>query len=286
MAGAVLLGMMGLSVDVGLAYTTKAKLNAVADAAVLAGAQELPGNPVRAREIAVTYAVANGVKAEQVSTEVSSDNHRLTVRAEEDIKFFFGAFLNRKEGKIAASAQAQIGSIAGIIGASPIGVEDHPLQFGVKYTLKHGAGGGDSLGSGKFGALALGGSGAQTYRRNLIIGYQNMLRVGQIIPTESGNMSGPTRDGINTRIANCTDPNCSFHSFSRSCAHIIYVPIYQFTGDKNSVIIRGFAAFYVEKVLGQGQNAEINGYFIKTVANGIAEPFTPDYGLKAVSLVH
>lgn len=287
MAGAVLMGMMGLTVDVGLAYTTKAKLNAVVDAAALAGAQELPGNPVRAREIAISYAVANGVKAEQVSAEVSIDNHRLIVKAENDIRFFFGSFLNHEEEKITARAEALVGSITGIAGVSPIGVEDQPLQFGVKYTLKHGSGeGGSPLGSGNYGALALGGRGASTYRENLIYGYQNMLRVGQVISTEPGNMSGPTRVGINTRIANCTDLNCSFHSFSRSCAHIIYVPIYQLTVDKNSVIIRGFAAFYVEKVAGQGQNAEIRGYFVRTVANGIAEPFAQDYGLMAVSLVY
>ncbi|MEW6661243.1 MAG: TadE/TadG family type IV pilus assembly protein [Bacillota bacterium] len=287
MVGAVLMGLMGLTVDVGLAYTTKAKLNAAVDAAVLAGAQELPGNPVRAREIAVTYAVANGVRAELVSTEVSGDNHRLTVRAEDDIRFFFGSFFNRKEEKILVSAQAQVGSITGVVGAAPLAVEDHPLQFGVKYKLKHGSGGeGSSLGSGNYGALALGKSGASTYEQNLTYGYQGMLRVGETIPTEPGNMSNPTKRGLDARLDNCPEPNCSFHSFSRSCTHIIYVPIYQPLVDKNFVILVGFGAFYVEKVVGQGQNSEIHGYFVKTVASGIAEPFQHDYGLKAVSLVH
>lgn len=56
----VLLGATALSVDLGMAYNAKAKLQAAADAAALAGAQDLP-DAAAAILTAEEYAGLNGV---------------------------------------------------------------------------------------------------------------------------------------------------------------------------------------------------------------------------------
>jgi hypothetical protein len=73
---AVLLGMAAMVLDVGYAYYTHRSLQASADAAALAGAQELP-DPARAQTIAREYGAATGGKNKRdnisdVTTSVST----------------------------------------------------------------------------------------------------------------------------------------------------------------------------------------------------------------------
>ena len=55
----VLIGMAAIVIDVGSWYRADRKLQANADAAALAGAQELPGSTAAARDAAVSYADSN-----------------------------------------------------------------------------------------------------------------------------------------------------------------------------------------------------------------------------------
>jgi hypothetical protein len=49
--------------------------------------------------------------------------------------------------------------------------------------------------------VALGGNGASVYRENIRDGYQGVVCIGDILPTEPGNMVGPTSQGVNDLIA-------------------------------------------------------------------------------------
>jgi hypothetical protein len=53
---------------------------------------------------------------------------------------------------------------------------------------------------GNFGALDLGGSGANSYSDDIMIPSSQTFSVGQEIPTKTGNMVGPTRDGVLGRL--------------------------------------------------------------------------------------
>ncbi len=64
----VLLGMAALVIDVGYAYYAHRSLQASADAAALAGAQELP-DPVKAKAIALQYSASDGNKNERADLE-------------------------------------------------------------------------------------------------------------------------------------------------------------------------------------------------------------------------
>jgi hypothetical protein len=54
---------------------------------------------------------------------------------------------------------------------------------------------------GNYGAAALGGRGASNYEDNIINGYDGAVRIGDVLDTEPGNMTGPTRSGVNALIA-------------------------------------------------------------------------------------
>src|SRR5690606_15931985 len=104
-----------------------------------------------------------------------------------------------KQLQVSAEAAAMIGPVVGCTGVIPVGVPWDDFEFGQVYELKIDAHSGRKY-QGNFGALALGGTGANTYRNNLKYGYQGMLRVGDQVYTEPGNMAGPTRQGIEYRL--------------------------------------------------------------------------------------
>lgn len=290
LAMTVLFVFLGLVVDAGLGYLTRARLTATVDAAALAGAQELPADPSGAAAVAKEYAASNGLPAEQVAVEVSPDQKSITVEGQRRISFFLGQFLGQSEAVVRARALAQVASPQGVWGAAPLAVEDHQLEFGARYVLKNGAGEYEShLGPGNFGALSLGGTGASKYEENLKYGYQEMLKVGDQVDTETGNMSNPTKRAIDYRLDRCPDPSCSPAGFSRDCQHILIVPLYQTVETEGQqikkVLVSGFAAFYVEKVEGQGNDSYIYGYFVRTLAKGMGELSGVDTGLYVVRLV-
>ncbi len=73
LAMVVLLGMFGLAIDVGRAYFTQRALQASADAAALAGAQELP-DPGSSMSVAHTYSGATGGRNETKGVDGVSTN--------------------------------------------------------------------------------------------------------------------------------------------------------------------------------------------------------------------
>src|SRR5258707_10846483 len=63
---AVLLGAIGLCTDVGLMYMNWQQLQKAADAAVLAGANYLPGDPATAISTATAWPLNNSVVASEI----------------------------------------------------------------------------------------------------------------------------------------------------------------------------------------------------------------------------
>src|SRR5688572_794414 len=70
----VLLGFLGLAVDVGYAYYTGQKLQAAADAAALAGAHQIWEGHGGARDAAIEIAAANQAGGAEVQLEENADN--------------------------------------------------------------------------------------------------------------------------------------------------------------------------------------------------------------------
>lgn len=280
-----LLGFVGLVADIGLIVLNRQQLVNIMDAAALAGAQELPDRPAQAIQVARDYAAINNFDPASLAVSISADNTSITVSGNRNVSMTFSKVLGFNTQTVSANARVTLEGLTSYTGVAPITVSDRDMQgvsFGDLRTLKYGN---PSLGSGNFGALSLGGNGANVYRENMINGYSGTLRVGDVVQTKPGNMSGPT-GGIDERLARCHD-GCTFDHFLPGCPRIIIVPVHRYDPNLqgcDNVTITGFAAFFVDRSI--SDKDEIMGYFIKTVGEGEAGPSQVNYGLSAARIVN
>lgn len=283
------LGFVALVTDVGLLYFNKSKLANAVDAAVLAGGQELPYYPTEATEKARYYSNLNGLDGSKLSVEVFNGNKRIRAGYEKEVKLLFAKVLGVDTGRVGHTAVAEVAPITGVGGAAPLGIQKHEFEFGKQYTLKVGAGDTSLLegeiSPGWFGALALGGPGANTYEDNLTFGYSGNLKIGDVIDIQTGNISGPTKKAIDYRIGEDKHiPFCTVENFERDCARLIKVPVIEPVADKEVRII-GFSMFLVDDVTGEGNESYVKGKFVKTIVSGEIDPTAEDFGLMGIRLI-
>jgi len=292
-----LIGMAALVSDFGLLSLNKTRLSSIVDAAALAGARELPQSPLMAYQKAEEYAKLNGASNSEISINISENNSKLHVKAERTVKLTIASLFGINTGKVNASATAITGAFSSIRGAAPLGVPEQEFNFGHEYVLKQGSHGSRLLGPGNFGALNLGednnSGGSNLYREYLKHGYDGLLKIGDTVGVESGNMSGPTREGIKYRLDRCCG-NCTPENLKPDCPAILIVIVYDpQTIDPNKkvteVTISGFAAFLVTEVPRSGNESIIKGYFLDIVRTPGTEftinPGVNNTGLRGVKLV-
>lgn len=283
----VLLGFTALVTDAGVMYLNKAKMNNALDSAVLAGAQDLPDEPGQAAAAAQSYAVANGIKAEELTVTVDEQCRTITAVGHRHLGLFFARALGFETAEINARSKAEVKAISAATGVVPFGILEQEMHFGQMMILKEGGGSGDT---GWFNALSLGGNGASTYLDNIKYGYQDEIRIHQTIPTESGNMSGPTRNGIEYRNSLCHHtPRCNPSQFAEDCPRILIIPVIRVTdtlnGNPSEVEVLGFAAFLVEGYIGSGKDNEVLGTFVRYVIPGETGDGAGDYGYFGARLI-
>lgn len=263
----VIIGMAALALDVGIMYYNKACLVKAVDAAVLAGAQELPLSPSQAVSQAEFYASQNPVGSSQANFSVSSDKKTITGTAQLQIELYFARVLGFNTQELTATSKAHVSPVKSYAGIVPFGIKDQNYSFGQIVTLKQGACN-ENI-SGWFGALRLGGNGADVYRDNIKYGYQEPVSVGDVLQVEPGNMSGPTSQGITYRIDGCThSPDCSPSSFKEGCSRIVVVPMGYNNGRPGAngrFTVTGFAAFLITEYTGSGNENTVRGAFIRYV---------------------
>ena len=296
----VLMGLTALVVDVGRLYVEQNRLVKAVDSAALAAAQELARSSTSVESTAKEYADYNGVNPDEIIVAVNGSEKMVTVEAVRKVEFTFAPFIGFTDSNVRARAKAKVGAISSVNGAVPFAVEKQNFVFGQPYVLKYGAnsnfdhGDDDTIdGSGNrvgwYGALSLGGTGASRYEENLKNGFNGVLKVGQIVDTETGNVSGPTTVGIKFRLDNCTHtPRCSINQYSPACPTIIWVPVITpiISGNQvKQVEIVGFAAFLIEDIAGSGLNNYVKGYFIRETTSGEFGNSSDGYGLMAVKLI-
>lgn len=284
----VFLGFTALVTDVGLLYLSNVQITNAVDAAVLAGAQELPYNPELALLQAENYALANGVDGEKLTLELLDADKAIKASAQKEVEFLFAKVLGFNSGQVAHTAMAQVGNVVSVDGAVPLGIQEHDFQFGEEYTLKVGAGDTNILNEiinpGWFGALALEGPGAKLYEDDLTYGFEGELKIGDILDIQTGNISNPTKRAIDYRVAECKHtPYCTVENFSRDCPKLMKVPVIEPVSDKQ-IRIKGFAMFLVDEVVGQGDENYVTGRFVETVTAGEIGTGS-GFGLMGVKLV-
>lgn len=285
----LLIGLTAFVTDAGVLYLEKSRLQNSVDAIALAGIQEFRKGSSAMTDQAYTYANLNKVDPLNLQITIPSGNKTITVIAKKKVNFYFAKIFNINNTTIQAKATAKAGAIVAANGIRPFAVEQQNFEKGHTYTLKKGAG--DPY-TGNYGALALGGTGSTVYKNNLMYGYNSdvkigdLVRVGEDLATEPGNMAGPTYEGIRYLIDKDTHDHSDLTKLETNCSRLITIPVIDyFDAGRSTVKIMGFARFFIDDVTYDGGKTEVKGRFITDLEEGEIDDLGYDFGLFGVKLI-
>ncbi len=289
----VLVGIGALAFDLSAVYAKKSSMQRAADAGVLAGVIEYVSSrdDVTARNVVKDYFDLNMGddllnEETDISTILNGNQFKITLDKVLAQKYGLARILGLSEGNVRIRASAMVTPVSSVApggggGVMPWGVYPIVLSagYGSLVELKEGR----PLDSGWFGCLALNGPGANEYRDGIENGCRIIVSVGDIVTPKSGNNSGPTSQGVGSRIAGheaCTYLNCE-----TDCPRLVIVPVLNPAGNWEIV---GFAQFFLEGVQASGISNIVTGRFVRAsldsdAAKGNGE--VSDYGALVVNLV-
>ncbi len=208
-----LLGACALAIDVGAWYQAKRSVQAAADAAALAGASRLPVSSSAATAAAAAEYAKNGLNTDSVTYTVTKNltaGDSVTVTATRQRTTWFSRLFGHNTVNITATSRATIESFSRVVpqqNVMPWGVLQGQYQPGPQfpiYTTNPGNANNGAL-SPTFvnGQQCSNATGSADYRKQ-IDGTENVcpLTVGDQVPTDPGNNSGPTAQGLTNRLGN------------------------------------------------------------------------------------
>jgi Flp pilus assembly protein TadG len=272
-------GMAALVLDVGNWFRDKRRLQGTADAAALAGAQQLPTSASGAQTMALNYANRNGGDVAGADIVVSSafqPDDTIEVTARRTDPGIFSKAIGITGADITAHAKARVGPPAQALAVAPMVVYcDHPLikncnnnhmpQFGVNTSMDY-----DPMGApGAFGMLNLDGTngtvGASKEAAWITSGFDQYLNLGMYQ----------------------SDPGAKFSSNNIQSAltgrlnTVLLFPVFKTltgTGQNAQYDIIGWIGFYLTDFTVHGNSATLNGYFTQYIAQGILAQHSPGSG--------
>lgn len=309
-----LIGMVALVIDVGVWRTERGHMVNAADAAALAGAANLNQGSSSAVAVAVQAAKVNGATSATATAYATSSTVGLdtvTVTATAPGKPYFARLFGISGFDITATATARVYAYTGLddAGVVPIGVTPNMLPaFGNEVDLKMSGG---ACPTNDCGALQLpyeengcaAGSGANPWR-DLLAGTTTpcAVNVGDVLSPLKGVASGPSDQGMDTRIGSNsdtfdqvvrTDPNGGLSTIIKpDSPRLVQVPIIvdattgasAFPQGSGKVRVVGFAYFFITSWGG----GDIKGIFIQATANlstGTTGPVTGQTGVYKIKLI-
>lgn len=206
----VLLGCAALAIDVGNWWLQKSELQNNADASALAGASTLPAGWTTAQAAAQSNYAKNGQSSDSVTYQNTTNSvagDSVTVTATRTVPTWFASVLGIGSATITATAQATVESIAQANGPGimPWGVLQNTYTPGQNYAIYT-----TNVSNANNGAINIPynsnsscpvPSGSSVYR-NLISGSLTPCAVSlnETVTTDPGNNSGPTSQGLTSRI--------------------------------------------------------------------------------------
>jgi Putative Flp pilus-assembly TadE/G-like len=285
-----LLGLAALVLDVGSWFRAHRALQATADAAALAGAQELPQAPGNAQSLANDYAAKNQTGLAGVSVNMSQTyvpNDTIRVHVEKPAEGFFSKVFGINSVDEGASATARTAGMKSALYVAPIVVnQQHPMLnncggpcYGPSYQTTIPVG--QTGAPGAFGLVNLdpqsgGTSGASTLSNWIRNGFDKYLDIGSYAsdPGVKFNSNG-IQEAMNDRVG----------------TEMLF-PVYDTLtgqGANAEYHIIGWVGFYINGVDKQGNNGTVSGYFTRVIWTGIQASSAggggPNYGARAVQLV-
>lgn len=279
----VLIGMATLVLDVGSWYRTHRQAQATADAAALAGAQELPESTGAATTAALDYGTRNGGGVVGADVRFSTGyvaNDTIEITARRPAQGVFAQLFGLDSMSARAVAKARAGVLGSARYAAPIGVDERheylqcePLPcFGEPTTLEL-----DKVGPGAFRIINIDGS----------QGGQHSSVLGEWI-----------HHGLDAYMPLAwywSDPGSSFNSshvrdaLDARMGEELLFPIYRRVrggGSNLEYEIVGFVGWHLTdwSITGKGK---LEGWFTRVIWEGIySETETDDdFGARAISLV-
>jgi Flp pilus assembly protein TadG len=275
-----LLGMAAIVVDVGYGFLSKRRDQAAADASVLAAAQYLPTDTTGASTEAQTLATKNFGGSLSISySKTYTDNDTATTHATATAPSFFGNLFGFGSYSTGADARITVGSYTGYANAAPwtIDLGSLPGDFGASVTFKVNSGN-KTYSAGNFGAIDLPiqpgcgtGSGASNYK-GLIGGSEHscMISVGDILPSETGDMGNNTQSALSTRGATqsfdpmtvlTAEPGGYYAISDYNNPNVIVIPVINtFSNGKSQLQVVTFAWF----VITSWTKDTVTGMFVRT----------------------
>ncbi|KPJ50402.1 MAG: hypothetical protein AMJ38_01885 [Dehalococcoidia bacterium DG_22] len=321
----MILGFAAMAVDVGLFLHERRELQKSADAAALAGVQELPFSAAEAEQEAAEWADKNGIDVDELEAiEISStyaDNDTITVEVKRDVPFIFARVLGLTSDTMRADATARVGSPSWADNVMPWALlesSQDEATYGTEVTLKYSAKEGAS---GDYGALALlGASGANDYYNNIMNGAETC--VGCVEPTEPGNMVGKTEQGLHDRLeindlaceefgqvfeepeGGCDDDDdCAWQFANPDCnpwnddgvnsTRVVLIPVITDPdGGRDEVTVIRFALVFLsndasDNICPTGQECDVKAYFVRMYDDigSLIGPYDPGSDIRFARLV-
>jgi Putative Flp pilus-assembly TadE/G-like len=283
-----LVGMAALVIDVGSWYQAQRKLQTAADAAALAGAQELPLKPSVAEDTAKNYAQLNyaGIPAPIVT--LSDSDTTIDVVAKADTPGIFAPVLNDAFDVVTvhADAQAKVLAPEEMKNVAPLAVYKdmacivtNPSCFGPSHpvTLTFDEDAEFDPTKSKFGLLDLdrdGSAGAGDMKDWLENGYPDPLTINTDYPPANGE-----KNGIKQELEDAADEG-----------RVLLFPVFDSANAATGYHIIGWAAFVIDDVVEwTGHEHELTGHFVTFIATDLAAGNTlpdpdDDFGVHVITL--
>jgi hypothetical protein len=297
-----MLGLVGLSIDIGQLVHARTDLQKIADAGAFAGAQDLT-NTTAATVSAQTYVADNGSATATITfSQTASPNDTITVTAKRHVNFTFLRAVGVSGREVSAKAKARVAVYSGGSGLLPFGFiasnnngskllqnscylgndsQGVPMfKQNVDCQIKYGAG---TNAGGDFGALSLDGSGGNIYRNSIKNGSTKSFKVGDKVDSETGDMNGPTNQGMNDRFDQPPPEGCPGNdrndvlttnadgsvSITPGCEdspRIGIIPVVDKIENPQKSTILGFAFVFLKSAgNGNGNNNSVHVEFVKFV---------------------
>jgi hypothetical protein len=282
-----LVGMAALVIDGGSWYRAQRHLQTAADAAALAGAQELPTKPSTATGVALESAQRNyaGIPAPTVTfPDTATIDVSATATAPGIFARIYGAAFD--EVDISARAQARVSAPLELKNVAPIAVYKEeacivsdPSCFGEPKTLSFDEDDPFDPTKSKFGLLDLdrdGHVGADDIKDWIEDGYHDYLPVDTDYPPGTGE-----KNGIKKALEDAADEE-----------RVLMFPVFDSASASTGYHVIGWAAFVIDEVVKwTGNEHELTGHFVTFIATDLAGGGTIpdpdlDFGVHVITLTH
>lgn len=274
-----------LSVDVGCILTARNQLQAAVDAAALAGASGLMIDQNTARNRAMATAVQNTCIRQSVQVNPSDVSFPVTdqvrVQANSTVNLFFARIIGIHSVNVSAVAVGELSTIVGTKKMRPFGLPDLGWPTGAPVLIKAGSLGAPSTNPSfyypiDFPPMNRGTpiTGASEYEYNIAYGSKFDVFIGDRILVEPGNMTGPTKAGIQDLIAQ--DPYAYWDGSKvadsafpgNSSPRIVKIPLYDANSPPDNgrtyIDVIGLASFFIVGLQGK----DVIGIYMEQTTSG------------------